>query len=151
MQGPPPRFAVSHACALPPPTCRPTTPPPPPPGSVDTVLIAGQALFVPRGFTVNLFAEGVNGVRYLALGPGDAVYASLPGAGQIVRLVDVNGDGMADAPAQTVLGGLNAPFGIAFRGDTMYFAEQTAGRRRDPGRTPPGPPVSGLPSRRPST
>src|SRR5258708_28515996 len=145
MQGPPPRFAVSHACALPPPTCRPTTPPPPPPGSVDTVLIAGQALFVPRGFTVNLFVEGLNGVRYLALGPGGAVYASWPGAGQIVRLVDANGAGVADAPAQAVLGGLNAPFGIAFRGDTMYFAEQTAVKRFDPGATTPLTLVSGLP------
>ncbi len=138
--------AVVLACALPADNTRPPPPPPPPPGSVDTVLIAGQALFVPRGFTVNLFAEGVNGVRYLALGPGDAVYASLPGAGQIVRLVDANGDGMADAPAQTVLGGLNAPFGIAFRGDTMYFAEQTAVRRLDPGATTPVTLVSGLPS-----
>src|SRR5438093_5131404 len=111
-------------------------PPSSPPGVQDTILIAGHALYVPHGFTVNLFAEGLNGVRYLALGPGGAVYASLP-AGQIVRLVDANGDGVADAPAQTVLGGLNAPFGIAFRGDTMYFAEQTAVKRLDPGATTP--------------
>src|SRR5438445_190796 len=135
---------------------RPTTsakratpsPPPPPPslGGQDTILIAGHALYVPRGFTVNLFVEGLNGVRYLALGPGGAVYASLPGAGRIVRLVDANGDGVADAPAQTVLSGLNAPFGIAFRGDTMYFAEQTAVKRLDPGATSPLTLVSGLPS-----
>jgi len=103
-------------------------------------------LFVPHGFRVNLFAEGVNGVRYLALGSGGAVYASLSGGGQIVRLVDANGDGVADAPPQTVLGGLNAPFGIAFRGDTMYFAEQTAVRRLDPGATTPVTLVSGVPS-----
>src|SRR6059058_3890248 len=121
-------------------------PPSSPPGGQDTVVIAGHALYVPRGFTVNLFAEGLNGVRYLALGPGGAVYASLPGAGQIVRLVDANGDGVADAPAQTVLGGLNAPFGITFRGDTMYFAEETAVKRLDPGATAPLPLVSGLPS-----
>src|SRR5881392_1603400 len=122
------------ACAMPAEdnTRPPPPPPPPPPGVQDTILIAGHALYVPHGFTVNLFAEGVNGVRYLALGPCGAVYASLP-AGQIVRLVDANGDGVADAPAQTVLGGLNAPFGIAFRGDTMYFAEQTAVKRLDPG------------------
>src|SRR6266700_4299781 len=139
--------AVVLACAMPagenPP---PPPPPPPPPGGQDTVLIAGHALYVPRGFTVNLFAEGLTGVRYLALGPGGAVYASLPGAGQIVRLVDANGDGVADVPAQAVLGGLNAPFGIAFRGDTMYFAEQTAVKRLDPGTTTPLTLVSGLPS-----
>src|SRR2546430_14323799 len=73
--------AVGLACAMPaggtPP---PPPPPPPPPGGQDTVLIAGHALYVPRGFAVNLFAEGLTGVRYLALGPGGAVYASLPGA-----------------------------------------------------------------------
>ena len=139
------------ACAMPAEdNTRPPPPPPPPPppslGGQDTILIAGHALYVPRGFTVNLFVEGLNGVRYLALGPGGAVYASLPGAGRIVRLVDANGDGVADAPAQTVLGGLNAPFGIAFRGDTMYFAEQTAVKRLDPGATSPLTLVSGLPS-----
>ncbi len=139
------------ACAMPAEdNTRPPPPPPPPPppalGGQDTIRIAGHALYVPRGFTVNLFVEGLNGVRYLALGPGGAVYASLPGAGQIVRLVDANGDGVADAPAQAVLGGLNAPFGIAFRGDTMYFAEQTAVKRLDPGATTPLTLVSGLPS-----
>src|SRR5881398_3237331 len=136
------------ACAMPAEdnTRSPPPPPPPPLGGQDTVFIAGHALYVPHGFTVNLFAEGLSGVRYLALGPGGAVYASLPGAGQIVRLVDANGDGVADAPAQTVLGGLNAPFGITFRGDTMYFAEETAVKRLDPGATAPLPLVSGLPS-----
>src|SRR6266566_4448559 len=92
------------ACAMP---AEDTTRPPPSLGGRDTILIAGHALYVPRGFTVNLFVEGLNGVRSLALGPGGAVYASLPGAGQIVRFVDANGDGVADAPAQTVLGGLD--------------------------------------------
>src|SRR5437764_7597570 len=121
-------------------------PPSSPPGGQDTVVIAGHALYVPRGFTVNLFAEGLNGVRYLALGPGGAVYASLPSGGQIVRLVDANRDGVADAPAQVVLSGLNAPFGITFRGDTMYFAEETTVKRLDPGAPTPLSLVSGLPS-----
>jgi glucose/arabinose dehydrogenase len=138
--------AVVLACAIPAGENPPPPPPPPPPGGQDTVLIAGHALYVPRGFTVNLFAEGLTGVRYLALGPGGAVYASLPGAGQIVRLVDANGDGVADGPAQAVLSGLNAPFSIVFRGDTMYFAEQTAVKRLDPGATTPVTLVSGLPS-----
>jgi glucose/arabinose dehydrogenase len=121
-------------------------PPPPPPGSIDTIPIAGHALYVPHGFTVNLFAEGVNGVRYLALDPNGAVYASLPGAGQIVRLVDANRDGVADGPAQPVLTGLDGPFGVAFRGDTMYFAEVTTVKRLDPGASAPVTLVSGLPS-----
>ena len=62
-------------------------PPPPPPGSIDTIPIAGQALYVLHGFTINLFASGVSGVRYLALGPSGAVYASLPGVSTPVTLV----------------------------------------------------------------
>src|SRR5436189_5382617 len=139
------------ACAMPAEdNTRPPPPPPPPPppslGGQDTILIASRALYVPRGFTVNLFVEGLNGVRYLALGPGGAVYASLPSGGQIVRLVDANRDGVADAPAQVVLSGLNAPFGITFRGDTMYFAEETTVKRLDPGAATPLSLVSGLPS-----
>src|SRR5207244_12477822 len=86
------------------------------------------------------------GVRYRALGPGGALDASASGAGQIVRLVDANRDGVADAPAQPVLSGLDGPFGIAFRGDTMYFAEVTAVKRLDPGATTPVTLVSNLPT-----
>src|SRR5881296_1221964 len=117
-----------------------------PPAGQDTVLIAGHALYVQSGFNLNLFAEGLGGVRSLALGPGGAVFAALTGAGTIVRLVDANGDGVADAPAQTVLSGLNGPFGLAFRRDTMYFAEQTTVKRLDPGAAAPVTLVSGLPS-----
>src|SRR5438309_2203518 len=111
----------------------------------DTILIAGQALYVQRGFKVNLFAEGLGGVRSLALGPGGAVFATLSGSGMIVRLVDANGDGVADAQAQTVLSGLDYPFGLAFRRDTMYFSEQTTVRRLDPGAATPVTLVLGLP------
>jgi len=100
-------------------------------GPRDTVAIAGHALYVPPGFSVNIFAVA-GGVRFLALGPGNAVYATLSGSGKIIRLVDANGDGVAES-AVTVLSGLNDPSGIAFRGDTLYFAEETAVKRLDPG------------------
>lgn len=84
---------------------------------------AGQdrALRVPAGFQVAVFAERLAGVRYLALGPGNAIYASQPEAGLIVRLTDGNSDGRADTVV-TIARGLDGPFGIAFRGDTMYVA-----------------------------
>jgi len=103
-------------------------------------------LYVPRRFTVNLFAEGLNGVRYLALGPGGAVYASMPGAGQIVRLADANGGRRGRRARPGGARRSERSFGIAFRGDTMYFAEQTAVKRLDPGATTPVTVVSGLPS-----
>ena len=106
--------------------------------------IAGHELYLPAGFEIGLFAENLRGVRYLALGLGGAVYASLQGAGRIVRLADSNGDGTADSVA-TVLAGLRLPFGIAFRGDTMYFAEVNAVKRLDPGAASPVTLVSGIP------
>jgi glucose/arabinose dehydrogenase len=91
-----------------------------------------QALRVPPGFHVSVFARDVSGVRYLTLGPGGVVYASRPGAGVIVKLPDANRDGVADS-AVTVATGLNRPFGIAFRGDTMFVAENTGVVHFNPG------------------
>src|ERR1041385_8041152 len=112
--------------------------------ALDAVAIAGHQLNVPSGFNVNLFADGLDGARTLALGPGGAVFVTLSSSGAIVRLVDTNGDGVADAKS-TVLSGLSYPFGLAFRGDTMYFAEQTTVKRLAPGATTPVTLVPNLP------
>jgi glucose/arabinose dehydrogenase len=105
-------------------------------GPRDTVAVAGHSLFVPPGFSVNVFAEGQNGVRFLALGPDGSVYATLSRSGRIVRLMDANHDGVAE-PVVTVLTGLFNPSGMAFRGDTLYFAEQNGVKRLDPGAASP--------------
>lgn len=107
-----------------------------PAGPHDTITIAGHLLYVPPGFSVNLFAEGQNDPRFLALGPGGAVYATLSAAGKIVRFADADRDGVAES-ITTVLSGLADPSGIAFRGDTLYFAEPAALKRLDPGKTVP--------------
>lgn len=117
----------------------------PPPRDLVPHDIADHTLFLPQGFAVNVFAENLGGVRYLALGPDGAVYASRSGSGTIVRLPDHDGDGAADSVV-TVLGDLDYPFGIAFRGDTMYFAEETAVKRLDPGAGTPVTLVPGLPA-----
>ncbi len=91
-----------------------------------------HTLTVPSGFRVSVFAEGLAGVRYLALGPGGVVYASRSRGGLIVKLPDANHDGVADT-AVTVASGLDRPFGIAFRGDTMYVGENKQLIRFGPG------------------
>jgi glucose/arabinose dehydrogenase len=115
-----------------------------PAGPYDSIAIAGHVLYVPPGFSVNIFAQQ-GGVRFLALGPGGAVYATRPGAGTIVRLVDANRDGVAES-ATTVLSNLFDPTGIAFRGDTLYFAEENAVMRLDPGASAPTTVVANLPA-----
>ena len=82
-----------------------------------------QTLKVPAGFKVSVFADNLKGVRYLVLGPGNAIYASQPGPGLVVKLTDNNHDGVANSVV-TVASGLRGPFGLAFRGDTLYVAEE---------------------------
>lgn len=93
---------------------------------------AGDTLRLPPGFSIAVYADNLDGVRYLALGPDNAVYASQPGSGVIVKLTDANHDGVAENVVP-VASGLNGPFGIAFRGDTMYVAEEGDVKRFDPG------------------
>ena len=102
-----------------------------------------QPLRLPPGFKIAVFAQNLEGVRFLALGPGDAVYASQPGSGVIVKLTDANHDGVAESPV-TVATGLKGPFGIAFRGDTMYVADVGTVKRFRPG-TPEGETIARIP------
>ena len=95
-----------------------------------------DVLRVPPGFKVAVFAENLEGVRYLTLGPGNAIYASQPGSGRIVKLTDANHDGVIDSVV-TVASGLKGPFGIAFRGDTMYVGAESELMRFDPGARDP--------------
>jgi len=85
-----------------------------------SAALAGQ-LTVPSGFQVTYFARNLPGVRFMALGPDGAVYASEPAAGKVVRVWDVNGDGVADSVA-TAVSGLDRPHGLAFHGGYLYIA-----------------------------
>jgi glucose/arabinose dehydrogenase len=81
-------------------------------------------LFVPEGFQVTEYAS-VPRARFMALGPDGAVYVSQPREGQVMRLMDANGDGVAEA--QTVaISGLNRPHGLAFHDGWFYIANTDA-------------------------
>jgi len=82
----------------------------------------GGKLEAPAGLEVDYFARNLGGVRFMVLGPDGAVYASRPRAGEIVRLVDANGDGVAEAKS-TALVGLNEPHGMTFFRGAFYVAE----------------------------
>jgi glucose/arabinose dehydrogenase len=77
-------------------------------------------LTAPAGFTVETFAK-IEHARWLALGPDGAVYVSRPSVGDIVRLEDRDGNGIAER--QTVaVEGLNRPHGMAFHKGFLYVA-----------------------------
>jgi len=77
-------------------------------------------LTLPSGFSISEYAK-VPGVRFMAVAPDGAVYASRPGAGEVVRLVDADRNG--EAESQTVaVSGLNRPHGLAFHGGYLFIA-----------------------------
>ena len=88
------------------------------------VQVAGHTLTVPSGFNIEVFAEGLRGVRYLTVGPHDAVYASIPRDGRVVRF--------EDGKAVDYATGLHQPFGLAWLGDTLFVGDEDALVRVDP-------------------
>lgn len=106
---------------------------------------ADDQLRVPNGFKISVFAQNVQGARYMVLGPDKAIYVSQPASGLVVKITDRNNDGVADTTV-TVASGLSGPFGIAFRGDTMYVAEVRQVVRFDPGKTQPVTVISDIPT-----
>jgi glucose/arabinose dehydrogenase len=93
------------------------------PGDDTTARVAALdgKLSVPAGFTVGYFAQGLAGVRFMAVGPDGAVSATQPGKGRVVRLADANGDGAADGVVE-VVAGLDQPHGLAFHKGALYVA-----------------------------
>jgi glucose/arabinose dehydrogenase len=100
-----------------------SSPASPTPGTDTTTRTSalGGKLSVPAGVAVTYFAQGLAGVRFMALSPDGVVYASQPGKGQVVRLPDANKDGVVDS-IQVVVSGLAQPHGLAFHKGALYVA-----------------------------
>jgi len=81
-------------------------------------LGSAQSLTVPPGFEIEVFADGLRGVRTLKMGPDGMLYAVLSRPGQIVRLDPARG-----GRAEEVVDGLSRPYGLAFHDGWMYVGE----------------------------
>lgn len=104
-------------------------------------LGAAQSLSVPAGFQIEVFADGLDGVRTLKVGPDGMLYAVRSRAGRIVRL-DPSGRG----EAEEVLADLNRPYGLAFHDGWMYVGETNRiVRFRGPAYADPEVVVRGIP------
>jgi glucose/arabinose dehydrogenase len=77
---------------------------------------------VPPGFTASLYADGLERPRALLVLPDGSVLVSEPSRGAVLRLVDREGDGRADA-AERFVDGLSAPYGLALREDEVLVAD----------------------------
>ncbi len=79
-------------------------------------------LRVPAEFEVNVFAEGLDQPRWLALTPNGDVLVTETRQNRIRLLRDANGDGVAEV-RKTFAGpenGLDVPFGMAFSEDSFF-------------------------------
>ena len=81
-----------------------------------------DALRLPPGFTIAVFADSVNDARSLALGDRGTVFVGSRDAGVVYALRDTNRDGRADETI-TLLRRLGVPNGVAFRDGALYVAE----------------------------
>lgn len=80
-----------------------------------------EALTLPRGFSIALYADSVPDARSLALGDRGTVFVATRGAGVVYALVDTNRDARADEVI-TLLRGLETPNGLTFSGGALYVA-----------------------------
>ena len=85
------------------------------------MLGSGEATEVqlPDGFRANVFAQGLNGPRFMALGPDGVIYVADRGNDRVVALPDADGDGTADEirPFAT---GLARPHSIVYHEGGWY-------------------------------
>lgn len=85
-------------------------------------------LNVPEGFEVNVYAEGLDRPRWLALTPSGEVLVTETRQNRIRILSDRNGDGTAENNQvfATAENGLNQPFGMAFADNSFFLGNTDA-------------------------
>ena len=79
------------------------------------------SLVLPTGFHADVFADGVENAREMALAPGGTVFVGSRSAGKLHAVVDSNGDHKADK-VMLVASGLDQPNGVAMRNGALYVA-----------------------------
>jgi len=89
---------------------------------------ANPTLQVPAGFVVNVFAEGLDRPRWLALTPSGDVLVTETRQNRIRLLRDANKDGVAEVKKTfaTSQNGLNIPFGMSFSNNAFFLGNSAA-------------------------
>ncbi len=96
-------------------------------GQVNTSLVELEELplekiRLPQGFNIDLYAEGVKGVRSICRGDNGTIFAGTRSAGVVYAIVDEDQNFVADR-VETIAEGLSLPNGVAFRNGALYVAE----------------------------
>ena len=88
--------------------------------------VVQHRLVVPEGYQLNLYAEGLGRVRFMAMSEHGDILMSRPNKGEVVLLKrDANQDGRADAEI-VLLRDLVTPHGVALADGWLYIAESNA-------------------------
>ncbi|MDD2340180.1 MAG: hypothetical protein PHG79_07985 [Methanosarcina sp.] len=77
---------------------------------------------LPPGFSVNYYAENIEGARSMALSPNGTLFVGNRDAGKVYAILDRNNDSKAD-DVFLLAEGLDLPNGVAFRNGSLYVAE----------------------------
>jgi glucose/arabinose dehydrogenase len=77
---------------------------------------------VPKGFRVNVFADGLAHARWLAVAPNGDVFLAESNSGEITLLRDANNDGVSDR-SFTYADDMERPHGLAFHGGFLYVGD----------------------------
>jgi glucose/arabinose dehydrogenase len=77
---------------------------------------------LPKGFHVQIYADGVEGARSLTLGPDGLVFVGSRDAGKVYALVDADEDHQG-VTVKVIAQGLNSPNGVAYRQGSLFVAE----------------------------
>jgi len=89
----------------------------------------GARLVLPKGFQIDVYAEGFERPRFMLLGPNREVLLSdSVKGGAVYVLQDKDGDYRAET-RQKLIEGLDRPYGLAFWKDFLYVAETTSLKR----------------------
>ncbi|GAB4171224.1 MAG: sorbosone dehydrogenase family protein [Wenzhouxiangellaceae bacterium] len=78
-------------------------------------------LTLPEGYTISVYAEGVENARQMALGDQGTIFVGSRRAGKVHAVVDRDGDHRADQ-VFLIDEGLKMPSGVAFRDGSLYVA-----------------------------
>lgn len=81
-----------------------------------------EAISLPPGFAIDVYARDVPGARSLALGKKGTVFVGTRSEGRVYAVIDNNRDHAADE-VLTIVSGLDSPNGVAFRDGSLYVAE----------------------------
>jgi glucose/arabinose dehydrogenase len=82
------------------------------------------ATSVPQGFEVSVFASGLQGPRFMAVGHDGTVYVAEQSGGRVTALRDTDGDGKAEEKV-AIVDGLVGPSSVVVYSNTLIIGEHT--------------------------